>query len=247
VADTSRGRGLAAERLTRTLDGVLASLGDTELDVVLNTVPGRHVADALPEHLRQLTSVRENDAVDPMFVGFAAQDAFAERLGDADWFLYLEDDLVIGDGMWLEKLAFFNGGVPDDLLPLPHRYELWRGRRTYIDLVSKSTPEWHWNRLTEVEVGGWRFAEFDNPHSGAYCLSAAQLERWLDGGRAWYGRTSYFGGRESAATGCLGECFRLYKPHPENVRFLEILHWDTKYSQDFAAHHGAAAAAPFNG
>jgi hypothetical protein len=174
-----------------------------------------------------------------MFVGFEAQREFEERTDEFDWFLYTEDDLVLNDALWLEKLSFFNAGAPPRALLLPHRYEFWRGRRTYLDLVSKATPEWFWNRLTELVIGGWKFAEFDNPHSGAYCLSRAQLERWLASPRRWYGVASYYGGRESAATGCLGECFRLYKPHPDNVTFLEIRHWDTKYSEQFERTHGA--------
>ena len=40
-----------------------------------------------------------------MFLGFEAQREFVERAEDVDWFLYLEDDLVLSDGLLLEKLA----------------------------------------------------------------------------------------------------------------------------------------------
>jgi hypothetical protein len=227
------------ERLTRTVNGLVESLGHTELEIVVNTMLGRHVAEDLPDHLRSRVDVREHTDVDPMLLGFAAQDEFAANADSADWFLFLEDDIVLNDSLLLEKLDSFNRGAPDDALLLPHRYELWRGRKMYIDLMSREKPDLGaWNRLTMIEIDGWRFAEFENPHSGCYFLSRSQLRHWLDTGRHWRGKISLAGPRESAATGSLGEAFRLYKPHPANLRFLEVRHWDTAYSERLFALHG---------
>ena len=77
-------------------------------------------------------------------------------------------------------------------------------------------------------------------HSGCYCLSHEQLQRWIVSGQNWRGRLSYFGPRESAATGCLGEVFRLYEPHPANMAFLEVRHWGSEYAEAFAATHASA-------
>jgi hypothetical protein len=243
VADPARGREESAARLERTLDGLLESLGHTELELVLNTLPGRHVADALPEHLRSRLVVREHENVEPMFAGFEAQREFERRAEDADWFLYTEDDIVLCDPLVLEKLRFFNDGAPPEAVLLPHRYELWNGRKFFIDVWSRSArpEERPWNRLTLLEIGDWRFAEFENPHSGFYCLSREQVARWLATGRRWYGLASYVGPRESAATGCLEECFRLYKPRPDTMHFLEIRHLGTKYAELYASLHEAEA------
>jgi hypothetical protein len=63
-------------------------------------MPGRHVAAAsLPVHLRSRLEIRERDGVEPLFVGFEAQDEFERRVDEADWFLYLEDDLVLRDSL----------------------------------------------------------------------------------------------------------------------------------------------------
>ncbi len=51
-------------------------------------------------------------------------------MDDADWFLYVEDDLLLTDSVMLEKLEYFNGGAPDGSVLLSHRYEFWRGRRS---------------------------------------------------------------------------------------------------------------------
>jgi hypothetical protein len=244
VADPDRPAAEAAERLERTLDGLLESLGHTRLELVLNTIPGRHAAADLPPYLRSRLALAEHEISDPMFLGFEAQSAFESRAETADWFLYLEDDILVADSLLLEKLDYFNGAAPPDALLLPHRYELWRGRKTYIDLVSKASPEiGSWNRLTVLRVDDWKFAEFENPHSGFYCLSRPQLRRWLATGRHWYGKISHVASRESAATGCLAEAFRLYKPHPDNMTFLEVRHWDTKYSELQERLHGTARTA----
>ena len=238
----SRAREVSVQRLARTLDGVLQSVGHTELEIVLNTMPGRHVAQDLPDHLRSRIVVQERADVEPMMLGFAAQDDFAASADSVDWFFYLEDDIVLGDGLLLEKLDFFNQGAPKDALLLPHRYEFWKGRRMYIDLMSSTTSDLSkWNRLTTIEIDGWQFAEFENPHSGCYFLSQRQLRHWLDTGRHWYGKISLAGPRESAATGSLGEAFRLYKPHPSNLRYLEVRHWDTAYSERLFTLHGTGA------
>lgn len=236
AADRSQAHSLA--RLGKTLDSLLESLAHTELELVVNTMPGHHVASQLPDHLDRRVLVHEREVAEPMLLGFAAQEEFVTRAESADWFLYLEDDILLEDSLVLEKLSYFNDHAPPDALLLPHRYEFWRGRRLYIDLVSKATPEiCSWNRLTILDVGGWKFAEFQNPHSGFYALSREQLTRWLATGRRWYGKISHVAARESAATGCLAEAFRLYKPHPANMSFFEVRHLDTKYSEQHYERH----------
>ena len=231
-------------RVSRTLDGLLESLGHTQLELVLNTLPGRHAAAELPAYQRSRLTVAEHDDVDPIFVGFEAHDELARRADAADWFLYVEDDIVLSDSLLLEKLEYFNSGAPPNAVLLPHRYELMDGRKFYIDLLSKRRrpEEPLWNRLTMLEIGEWKFVEFENPHSGFFCLSRRQLQRWLATGRRWSGLASYVGPRESAATGALEEGFRLYKPHPANLTYLEIRHLGTKYAEFFSELHRDAGA-----
>jgi hypothetical protein len=152
----------------------------------------------------------------------------------------LEDDLVLCDNLLLEKLVLFNEAAPTDAVLLPHRFEVWHGHKIWIDLRAKDHPgeDMTAGRLTEIEAGSWKFAEPGNPHAGFYALSQSQMQRWLATGRQWYKLCSYFGPLESAATGCLEECFRLYKPHPANIDFLEIRHFGTKYSEFYASLHG---------
>jgi hypothetical protein len=226
------------QRLTATLDGLLESLGHTQLELALNTLPARHVAGRLPDYQRERLVVCErSDAGDPLFLGFEAQEVFAERVDEFDWFLFLEDDLILSDSLLLEKLAFFNAAAPPEAVLMPERYELWNGRKVRIDRSSRrrASEDLTASRLTLVEAGDWKFAEPINPHSGFYALTQAQLRHWLDSGRHWYKLCSYYGPLESAATGALEECFRLYKPHPDNLEFLEIRHFGTHYAELYGA------------
>jgi hypothetical protein len=230
------------ERLAATLDGLLLSLGHTQLEIALITLPGRHVVDELPDHQRErIRVVTRSEDGDPWFLEFEAQDVFAARIDEFDWFVFLEDDLVLHDPLVLDKLAFFNEAAPPDALLLPHRYEVWQSRKVCIDLRSSNRPgeDWTVGRLTAFEAGGWKFAEFPNPHAAFYAVTQAQMHKWLATGRSWYKLCSFFGPLESAATGCLEECFRLYKPHPDNPHFLEIEHFGTKYSEMHVGIHGA--------
>jgi hypothetical protein len=218
------------EKLSQTIDGLLASFAHCELTILVSTLPGRHITAFLPDYQKKCIQVIEGPDCDPLYVGFRAQDEFVKRLDHFDWFLFIEDDIVIHDSFLLEKLEKFNQhcGYNNAVL-LPNRYEIWEGTKRYIDLTIDT--EVAWNRLSGIEIEGVKYAECTNPHSALYCLSQAQLQAWVKSGQRWKYQNVMVGPLESAATFCLLECFRLYKPHPLNLNFLEVKHYDTKYSK----------------
>lgn len=218
------------EKLSHTIDGLLTSFAHCELTILISTVPGRHVTAHLPEYQKKCVQVLEVADCDPLYVGFRAQDELVQRLDHFDWFLFLEDDIVLHDSFFLEKLEQFNQrcGYSNAVL-LPNRYEIWEGTKRYIDLTIDTKIAW--NKLSQVEIEGVKYGECTNPHSALYCLSQAQLQAWVRSGRRWKYQNLMVGPLESAATFCLLECFRLYKPHPMNLNFLEVRHYDTKYSR----------------
>lgn len=240
-------RAKRVDKLANVVEGLLRSFAHCELELVLNTVPGQHVVD-LPRYQRERIEVREH-AGDPRYVGFKAQDQFAERVDDFDWFLYVEDDVVIHDSSYLDKLAFFNRHTPPEALLLPHRYEMNQGKKIVIDSGPIGSPEERppmeespWNRLSEIALGELTFVEFANVHAGQYCLSQQQLRHWLKSGRHWYGRHVWARPEDTVVTACLFEAFTLYKPHPANRNFFEVQHWDVKYSQRIEQQPAAEAA-----
>jgi hypothetical protein len=223
------------DRLSRSIDAVLKSFAHCDIKLILNTMPGRHVAAFLPDYQRNLLRIKEQTNCDPMFVEFKAQDEFIQCVDDFDWFLFIEDDILVQDSCFLDKLTCFNqhSGNLHNLL-MPHRFEMWNGSNTYIDFSYSDrdkTASFRCNSLSTIQIGDTKFSEFQNPHSAIYCLSQSQLRAWMKSGRFWAGQEIMVGPLESAATFCLAECFSLYKPHPDNLHFLEVEHWDTKYSQ----------------
>jgi hypothetical protein len=233
--EEAKDRGKASikiERLKNTIDGLLSSFAHCQLSVVINTVPDRHITAYLPEYQIPCIRVQEESDCDPMFVGFRAQDELVNNVENFDWFLFIEDDIVLHDSFILEKLGKFNtkSGY-DHAVLLPNRYEFWQGTKSYIDLTILESDN-IWNGLSTVEIEGVKFAECANPHAGFYCLSKSQLQHLISSGRAWKDKNLGFGGpRECAATYNLLECFSLYKPHPSNLYFFEVKHYDQKYSQ----------------
>lgn len=219
------------EKLTTTIDALLASFAHCQLTIVLKTVAGRHIEAYLPQYQIDCVQVQEEVDIDPMFIGFRCQDELIKRVDDFDWFIFLEDDILLQDSFFLEKLEKFNTkvGLVRDVL-LPNRYELWEVKKTYIDLTMDEKMAW--SKLSALEIDGVKFAECTNPHSGFFCLSKSQINYWVESSRDFNGKDLGFGGpRECSATYSLWECFSLYKPHPVNLNFLEVRHYDTKYSQ----------------
>jgi hypothetical protein len=220
------------ERLKNTIDGLLASFAHCQLSIVISTVADRHITAYLPDYQISCIRIKEESDCDPMFVGFRAQDELVNNIDDFDWFIFIEDDIILHDSYILEKLERFSTKCGyDNAVLLPNRYELWQGTKSYIDLTILDSDR-VWNGLSTVEIEGVKFAECANPHAGFYCLSKSQMKHWISSGRTWKNKDLGFGGpRECAATYSLLECFSLYKPHPSNLHFFEVKHYDTKYSQ----------------
>jgi hypothetical protein len=219
------------EKLRLTIDSLLASFAHCELTIVIKTVAEQHITAYLPEYQINCIQVQEESDLDPMFMGFKCQDELVKRVDEFDWFLFLEDDILLEDSFILEKLEKFNTNCGSKrALLFPNRYELWEGTKRYIDLIIDRGLEW--NRLSTVEVDGVKFGECTNPHSGFFGLSKDQVKLWMESGREWNNKNLGFGGpRECAATYSLLECFSIYKPHTTNLHFFEVRHYDTKYSQ----------------
>lgn len=218
------------ERLRHTIDGLLTSFAHCDLTISIQTLPNRHVTAYLPDYQIKCIQIQEGPECDPMFVEFRLQEEFVERLEEFDWFLFIEDDIVLYDAFTLEKLEKFNqqSGYENAIL-YPNRYEMYQVTKRYIDLTI--TKPFLVNKLSSVEIEGVKFAEFNNPHAAFYCLSRKQMKLWIKSGRLFKNQIVNVGPLESAATFCLLECFSIYKPHPSNLNYFEVRHYDSKYSK----------------
>ena len=220
------------ERLSKTISGIQSSFAHCSTKIFINTIVNRDIVNFLPQHQRNIIEVRQQNVDDPMFVEFKAQDLFMEFIDEYDYFLFLEDDIVIHDSCILDKIDIFNKYTPNKTAILfPHRYEMFNGVKFYIDMGEINGEKAKFSKLSSFKMGEVEFAECTNPHSAFYCLSKEQMKIWELSGRNWYNTVSAYGKLESAATFCLFEAFTLYKPHPRNINFLEVEHYDDKYSK----------------
>jgi hypothetical protein len=207
------------------------------LDIAVCTVGSNHLLDRLevPKAMYHHQSVQ----AEPMMIGFACQQILKAHLGKYDFFCYLEDDLVLSDPYFLEKLAWFTKSFGDEALLLPHRFEVATSEplhKLYIDgpVRPDFTAKWQdVNDRREIAAeflgSGIGFERWSNPHSGCFFLNAAQMERWANSKNFLDGDCSFAGPLESAASLGVMKNFRIYKPSYKNAGFHEILHFHNRY------------------
>lgn len=221
-------------------NGRLAKVNEqaaSQLDIAVCTVGDSHLAGQLgiPGNLFHHQPVK----ADPMMIGFACQQVLKAHLGKYDFYCYLEDDLVLSDPMFLQKIAWFARTFGDEVLLLPHRYEVSATQpihKLYIDgpVRPDFTAKWQDvsdRRTLEADFLGKKtvFERWTNPHSGCFFLNAAQMERWASAPDFGDGDCSFAGPLESAASLGTMKHFRIHKPAFANAGFLEVRHFHNRY------------------
>jgi hypothetical protein len=214
-----------------------AQLATAKLDVIVCTTRGQHLLSRLPLD-RDALRHHPTD-VEPPLLGFECHAALYERLGDYDYYCYLEDDLIIRDPWFFAKQGWFQRQVGPAAVLLPNRYEVARGGvawKAYLDgdLPAEVTARFQ-NIAEAPELKGSclglevTFRRPSNPHSGCFFLTDEQMRAW-GRSRDFLDRdTRFIGPLESAATLGLMRAFRIYKPAPEVACFLEIEHAGTAF------------------
>lgn len=182
--------------------------------------------------------VRTN--AEPRFLGFECHKLLRSGLGHYDYFGYLEDDLLISDALFFEKLTWFNTQFGAAAVLQPNRFELIRDPvpyKLYIDgnshdpTLGLGLQQIHEDRRLAAPALGRQvaFQRVENPHAGCFFLNAAQLARWAQEPDFAVPSSEFGGPLESAATLGIVRHFRAYKPARENAAFLEIEHLDLRY------------------
>ena len=194
----------------------------------------------LVSHLTDCDFAHIRTNAEPRLLGFECQNVLRDNIGDYDYYVYLEDDLRITDGIFFAKLAWFNAQFGDDALLQPNRFELSAGLpacKIYIDgnlrdpTISPGLQRVDEQPRLDAEALGCRiaFERVDNPHSGCFFLNAAQFEHWAAQPDFAVPSARFWGPLESAATLGIMQNFRAYKPARENAAFLEVEHLDRRY------------------
>jgi hypothetical protein len=211
-----------------------------QLDIVICTTQGCHLLAELPIPTHYYTHIPTK--AEPRLLGFECQAVLRDHLGKYDYYCFMEDDLMIHDAQFFDKLQWFNAQIGNQNVLQPNRYEVEDIRSPYPflkgyidgDISYKATA--HFQNVNEMpELTGnvmgktVRFRRALNPHSGCYFLNAAQMEYWEKQPYFLDRDISFFDPMASAATHSVTKTFRLYKPAMENAYFLEVEHCDKAY------------------
>jgi hypothetical protein len=214
-----------------------------QLSIVICTTHGLHLLDKIPVD-PQLYRHRET-LCHPMFLGFECHQVLKEHLGEYDYYCYLEDDIILRDAAFFNKLRWFNAQIGDRAVLQPNRYERIRNRRGaqkfYIDpelefKTGKRDNFAHYfndNLVLTGRVMGdtVTIKRAENPHSGCFFLNRPQMQFWAQQPYFLDRDARFFGPLESAATLGLARTFRVYKPAPQNANFLEVQHFGDGWSR----------------
>lgn len=215
----------------------VGSLAKHQVDIVICTTGNHHTLKHLPVS-DSLFHHRETEA-EPQLLGFECHKVLHDNLGSYDYYCYMEDDLIIHDALFFEKLNQFNKQTEVLDLLQPHRYEVQHQGpyfKAYVDGDLRPEVTAPFQDVTtspqlELRILGMsvRFRRPYNPHSASFFLNQAQLEYWVSQPHFLDRNTRFIGPLESAASLGIMKTFRIHKPAPVNPDFLEIKHADNRF------------------
>jgi len=209
---------------------------DQKIEIVVCTDGDNHLLDHLPNGL-----VRKRDvAGDPMLLGYGCHEVLAAEIDNYDYFCFLEDDIIINDPEFFQKLNWFETVANEESILQPNRFETLIGQpvdKLYID-GNLGKPQFSAQfqditidtNLSASHLGGQlNFQRVNNPHSGCFFLNQRQMRQWMDQPYFLDRSVDFCGPLESAATLGIMKTFKIYKPARENASFLEVRHGDNRY------------------
>ena len=202
------------------------------LTIRLFTPPAASLASSLPEdpNLQLIDPCVKDFTHVPM----VSAKQVLEQAEDYDIVGYMEDDLLIEDIHFFEKLRYLHSIVPDSYAFLPHRCEHIPGKG---DVILSGDPDggrddlfWATGETIQIQWmnSNRNFYRATNPHSGCFFLSKKQALRvkefWRQ--RQWRSNFILSGPLEQAGSGLLLPTLKVMKPVVEHYRFLMIRHQD---------------------
>lgn len=204
------------------------------MNVVICTTDEKHLLEHInvPENFYKH---HQTPLENPKLLGFECQKILRENLGKYDYYCFMEDDLIINDPLFFEKINWFNKNNENINLLQPNRYEIsTRGRvlKTYIDGDIRAGATENYQNINEFPHLNSKFMNQNiifqrssNPHSGCYFLTQKQMEHWATQLYFLDMDTSFISPLESSATLGIMKTFKVYKPSPKNANFFEIQHF----------------------
>jgi hypothetical protein len=214
---------------------------DRTLKIIIVTMENRNVLPWLDIDPSLYTV--EYYTGDPLMMSFETQRIMRDNAGQYDIYSALEDDLIIHDPEFFNKVVWFNKTFGDEFTLQPHRYELSKSKRLakyYIEGEFQKRHHEFKNSNQSAELRGtWNhneqfFSLASNPHAGCCFVTNAQLDFWMKQPSFYDRNPGWIGPLESAATRSLAMTFNAYRADRPNAAFLEIEHYGIRYAKTHA-------------
>lgn len=208
-----------------------------DIDIVLcrmNT--GEDVVDLLnvPRDAYYLVDVKLEN---PRFLGYGCHKILEQRFrekGDYDYYCYMEDDCVIHDSLFFQKIMWFQQEFGETAILQPHRYHVekevpYNKRYTEPELMKEFIRQFvnlEKNPRLSAQVMGRTIHFFKtlNPHCGCFFLSANQYAKMVNHPDYKYTWEHFISPLESAATFMLTRLFDVYRVDFSQAAFFDMEH-----------------------
>ena len=209
----------------------LQRLDRIEIDLHVFTDGQHRLEDALALHSGRI-HVHDVQLEDPRHLPLATRNWLIQQEPKADLTLYLEDDLVVADPLFLDKQHWFLNRTGEQLVLMPHRYEpIPAGPQARLLVDGPLRPEFIGRFCTpQADAVRGRFdpdgAEIcfditDNPHSGCFVLGPRQIDQLRQQALPNDGFVSPL---ETAATLTVLQQFPVLKAAAPHQGFLAVEH-----------------------
>lgn len=228
-----------AQALKRCIQGIYSSLGSTkyatdqvgiftrdnkkinyEIDITICVNERNHVLEMLCLPMNSY-NIKDIQGINPLYLGYECHDVLKEKYYEGyDYFIFLEDDVVLDDEQAIEKVDRFCEEFGTSYLLQPNRFEYADGFRTkqFLDWSEKI-----FKKITNKD--GLSFAQMDNPHSGFFFMNRKQMTRLINGGVFGNRCAEWVSPLESAATYAIMKTFFVMKPMLENAFYFQLEHY----------------------
>ena len=228
---------IAERQMELTTASSLAGLPAVQVELHL-FVCGQHWLQEVVELYAPRLQLHRLELEDPRQLPLAAVRQLLDMPAPADLSLYMEDDLVVQDPCYADKLSWFHQRTDHRFVLMPHRREPTVAnapQHLYMDGPIKPEDQQQavWASDETVVANGrfWDgqelgFVEASNPHSGSFCVSAPQLEQLRS---APWPPPTFVGPLETAATGTLLGQFPVLKPSWACREFLTLEHGNPSF------------------
>jgi len=204
-----------------------------DLKIRVYTVKGNNLIENLIGKHPQLEVIAV-DTNDYKTLPILASRNALEEAEDYDIIGYMEDDILIEDNEFFDKINYLVKSCGEDYAFIPHRCEFipYKGDVILSGDPDGGRPDLFWDTGERLEVQ-WAlttryFYRATNPHSGCYFLSRNQAlrvkEYWEE--KSWICKFQLSGPLEQAGSGILLPVLKIMKPIPIHYKFLMVRHQD---------------------